>query len=106
MKKSTLLILVSFIIFILLNYFGIDKNTSIFVTAIYVSILILYLFVTKKEIIIIYVNEIKSEIKLIQWPDKKMINQTALMVLIIVLLTSIVLWLIDSILTYVISLFI
>lgn len=63
----------------------------------------IYFSIIHKETINDYIKDIKTEIKQIHWPKKKDINQATLMVLLIVLLTSIILWIIDSILIYIIS---
>ncbi len=59
-------------------------------------------FLNKNNIYFI-IKEIKHEIKNISWPNKKEINQSTLIIMIILLLTSLVLWIIDSIFTYIIS---
>jgi preprotein translocase subunit SecE len=48
-------------------------------------------------------KETKNELKLISWPSKKEVNQTILIVLILIVLTSACFWFIDSILVYIIS---
>lgn len=59
-------------------------------------------FLNKNNIYFI-IKEIKHEIRNISWPNKKEINQSTLIIMIILLLTSFVLWIIDSIFTYIIS---
>jgi len=103
-NKTLLFTVTITIIFILINYFAINKKiTLLLTTCLYMSTLIIYFFITQKEYINLYLKDIKLEIKNIHWPEKKEINQTTLMVLIIVLSTSIILWIIDSLLTYIVS---
>ena len=48
-------------------------------------------------------KEIKKEFLNVSWPDRKEINQTILIVVFLILLTSIVLWIVDTILINLIS---
>lgn len=91
-------------IFILLNYISINKKNILLISTIfYLFILSTYLFYMYKTKMVVFISNLKMEIGSIHWPKKKEINQTALMVIIITLLTSAILWIIDSILTYIIS---
>jgi preprotein translocase subunit SecE len=47
--------------------------------------------------------DLKSEIKNISWPDKKEVNQSMITVTLIIISSSLIIWLIDSILTFLIS---
>lgn len=51
----------------------------------------------------VFLTEIRSEIKNIHWPNKKEINQSMLIITLIIITASFVLWIIDSILTFCIS---
>ncbi len=92
------------IIFTLINYLAINKNIMLLLTTcICIATIISFLLTIKKSQTLLFFKDIKSEIKNIYWPKKKEINQTLLMVVIITLLTSITLWIIDSILTRIIT---
>jgi len=64
----------------------------------FIASIIILLKNKKSEIL-----ELKSEIKSIVWPDKKEVNQTMLTVTIIIISSSLIIWLIDSMLTFLIS---
>ena len=69
----------------------------------YLLVLSTYIFFIYKSKMSIFISNLKIEIKSIYWPKKKEINQNTFMVIIITLLASIILWIIDSMLTYIIS---
>jgi len=103
-NKTSLFIASTTIVFILINYLSIDKkNTLLITTSLYLTVLITYFLIAHKKKTYSFLNNIKVEIKNIHWPTKKDVNQTTLMVVIIILLTSMTLWIIDSLLTYIIS---
>jgi preprotein translocase subunit SecE len=79
LTKNNLIVLLSVIITSTITIFLIKKNNKMLIT------------------------EIKSEIKNITWPNKKEINQSMLTVTIIIILTSLIIWIVDSILTFIIS---
>ncbi len=66
-----------------------------------------FLFLIKKNIekIKYYLAESKSEINKITWPPLKEVRQSTLLVIAIVSLISLLLWMLDSIITFVISSF-
>ena len=103
-NKKILFIALITILFILLNYIFINqKNILLISTFAYLIILSICIFIMYKHLMFTFVNNLKIEVKNIHWPSKKEINQTTLMVIIITLLASIILWITDSILTYIVS---
>lgn len=62
-------------------------------------------FLQYKEIIKLYIRDTKIEFGNITWASRDDVKQTVLVVMLIVFFTSLCLWVIDSILTYVISKF-
>ena len=62
-------------------------------------------FLQYKEIIKLYIRDTKIEFGNITWASRDDFKQTVLVVMLIVFFTSLCLWVIDSILTYVISKF-
>jgi len=108
LKKYIFFIFISLltIFFILINYFITEKKIIFLITILYLILVFFVFFISYKDKVIFFVNDIKSEIKNICWPGKNDISQTGLIIIIIILLTSIVIWLIDSLLTYIISIII
>lgn len=103
-NKKILFIILITSIFIFLNYISINKkNILLTSTGLYLIILSAYIFFIYKQTILVFVHGLKMEVKTIYWPTKKEMNQTTLMVIVITLLASIILWIVDSILTYIIS---
>ena len=102
-KKTLFFISVTFI-FLFINYFSINRKDILFLTAfLYLSFVIIYFILIYKSEIIIMISGLKLELKSISWPNKKEINQTAVIIIAIISATSLILWIIDSILTYIIS---
>ncbi|MDP2762991.1 MAG: preprotein translocase subunit SecE, partial [Enterobacteriaceae bacterium] len=68
-------------------------------------IIILILLITTKynEKLVNTLHEAKNELKIITWPNRKEITQSTLSVIAIISCTSLILWILDSILTYIIS---
>lgn len=56
-----------------------------------------------KELIVLSFKEVRFEFNNISWASKSEVRQTTFVILIIVFLSSLFLWLVDSILTYIIS---
>ena len=103
-NKTLLFIIPVTIIFILINYFTLNKKATLLLSVfIYLTTLLTYLLIIHKKKTYLFLSNIQLEIKNITWPKKQDINQTTLMVVIIVLLASIILWITDSLLTYTIS---
>lgn len=99
-KKITILTIT--ILIILLTLINILIKNKIFMLIIISSMIItaiIILLKNKKSDIL----ELKTEIKSIVWPDKKEINQTMLTVTLIIISSSLIIWLIDSMLTFLIS---
>jgi preprotein translocase subunit SecE len=94
---SILLILITTIV-----SFIIKNQILLFLLIAIISILLIFLLVKKNKNKML-LSEIKLEIKNIQWPNKKEVNQSMLMVSIIIACSSVIIWLIDSILTFLIS---
>ncbi|HIH2763662.1 MAG TPA: preprotein translocase subunit SecE [Candidatus Azoamicus sp.] len=53
-----------------------------------------------------YFKDVKLEFNNITWTDKADLRQTTFIILLIIFFTSLFLWIIDSILTYIVSKFI
>jgi len=99
-KKITIITIS--ILIVLLTLINILIKNKIFMLVIILSMFIasiIILLKNKKSEIL----ELKSEIKSIVWPDKKEVNQTMLTVTIIIISSSLIIWLIDSMLTFLIS---
>lgn len=64
-----------------------------------------YFFVFYKEKIKLYIRDTRVEFSNISWASRDDVKQTVLVVMLIVFFTSLCLWIIDSILTYIISKF-
>lgn len=76
----------------------------IFLIICLVSFLIFYFYNAK--IVNIYFKDVKLEFNNINWTNKSDLKQTTFIILLIIFLTSLFLWIIDSILTYIVSKFI
>lgn len=56
-----------------------------------------------KNKIFFKIKEVNDEIKNISWPNKKDVTQTIIIVIIFIIFTILVLWMVDSILIYILS---
>ncbi|HIH2763010.1 MAG TPA: preprotein translocase subunit SecE [Candidatus Azoamicus sp.] len=83
----------------LINIFIQKKIFMLIIISIVIIISTIILFKNRKS----ELTELKSEIKSISWPDKKEVNQSMITVTLIIISASLVIWLIDSILTFFIS---
>lgn len=101
--KKSILIITLILILILTNIYIINKNILIFINILFISISLIILFIIEKKNIKNIINDFKAEINNITWINKKELNQTTLIILLILLVTISVLWIIDSTLTYLIS---
>ena len=61
------------------------------------------MFFLKKDNILLKIKEIKKEIRNISWSDGKEITQTILIIFVLIFITSVFLWIIDSLLVYIIA---
>jgi preprotein translocase subunit SecE len=100
LKKITIItITILLILLTLINIFIKNKIFMLIIISSMLIISIIMLLKNKKSEIL----ELKSEIKSIVWPDKKEVNQTMLTVTLIIISSSLIIWLIDSMLTFLIS---
>jgi preprotein translocase subunit SecE len=102
-KSSYILACLFLFIIILFNYLLNDSFYKIIFFSIWIiSVVLIYtLFFDIKY----YLDNIKFDIKNITWPNKADVKQSTALVLGIIFIFSLVLWLIDSILTYLITRF-
>ena len=98
-------IIITLIFFLSLNYFfALKEELKIISYILIVSSILLYIYKTKYiKKITEYLKDSKTELKNITWPKLKDARQSTFAVLIIVLITSIIIWILDSILTYIIA---
>ena len=75
------------------------KIVMLLIISVIIIISTIILFKNKKSDLL----DLKSEIKSISWPDKKEVNQSMLTVTLIIIGASLIIWLIDSTLTFLIS---
>lgn len=100
LKKITIItITILLILLTLINIFIKNKIFMLIIISSMLIISIIMLLKNKKSEIL----ELKSEIKSIVWPNKKEVNQTMLTVTLIIISSSLIIWLIDSMLTFLIS---
>jgi len=104
-KYINIFIIILLIIAIpIINYFIINTllKISLFIIIIF-NLGFIFIKTNYYKQMISFIQETKTELKNITWSKRKEIIQSTLAVLAIILCTSIVLWIIDSILTYIIS---
>lgn len=103
-SKAHLLIILVTLLYFFINYLFIDKKKILFLaTFFYIFIVLIYLYNKYKKDFFLILDNIKLEIKSISWPSKSDVKQTSLMVIAFVFFSSLILWIIDSFLTYIIS---
>lgn len=61
------------------------------------------MFFLKKDNILLKIKEVKKEFRNITWSNGKEITQTILIVFVLIFIASIFLWIIDSLLVYIIA---
>jgi len=98
-KDILIKIIILLTLLTLINIFVQKKIFMLIIISIVIIISTIILLKNKKSELI----ELKSEIKNINWPDKKEINQSMITVTLIIISASLVIWLIDSMLTFLIS---
>ncbi len=112
--KKNLINLKKISIFILFFTLLLTFISSLYFSKVYVFILLLIILVCScsifyfynKEIVNLYFKDVKLEFNNINWVDKSDLRQTAFIIVLIIFFTSLFLWIIDSILTYIVSKFI
>lgn len=70
------------------------------------SFIFLFFYFYNKEIVNMYLKDVKLEFNNISWVDMADVRQTTFIILLIIFFTSLFLWIIDSTLTYIVSKFI
>lgn len=106
-KAKNIITIISIILLLILaliiNHTVMNYTIKALIYTIGISFILIFLTKKYKDIIINTTQEIKNEIKTITWPTKKETIQSSLSILAIIACTSMILWILDSILTYIIS---
>lgn len=93
-----------FLIFVMSLYF--NKPYLFIFLPVIISFAFFIYYLNNKETVNVYFRDIKFEFNSIKWIDKMDLRQTSFIILIIIFLTSLFLWIVDSILTYIVTKFI
>ncbi|VFP87820.1 Protein translocase subunit SecE [Buchnera aphidicola (Cinara piceae)] len=100
--------IITIILSIILNYiFFLNKSSQIFKILFFSTLLILLINIFIRTIIskkiFIFINEIKLELSNIVWPSYKETSQITGIVILLIILTSVFLWILDGIILRVMS---
>lgn len=97
--KKYIAIIILLALLTIINILIQKKIVMLLIISIIIIISTIILLKNKKSDLL----DLKSEIKSISWPDKKEVNQSMLTVTLIIISASLIIWLIDSTLTFLIS---